>query len=58
MGSTHFKLLMMMLPAGCCCRFHMQADFVLPSSREGILESRPWNMWLQQEVGMTLCMLG
>jgi hypothetical protein len=28
----------------------MQADFVLPSSRESILESRPWNKWLQQEV--------
>lgn len=50
---------MMLLPAGCCCfRFHMQADFVLPSSREGILESSHWNKWLQQEVGMILCMLG
>jgi hypothetical protein len=29
----------------------MQADLVLPSSREGILESRPWNRWLQKEVG-------
>lgn len=28
----------------------MQADLVLPSSRESILESRPWNRWLQQEV--------
>jgi hypothetical protein len=34
-------------------RFHIQADFILPSSREGILEDRQWNRWLQQEVGWT-----
>jgi hypothetical protein len=32
----------------------MQADFVLPSSREGILENRAWNLWLQKEVGLLL----
>jgi hypothetical protein len=41
---THTVLLLV-------CRFHIQADFILPSSREGILEDRQWNRWLQQEVG-------
>jgi hypothetical protein len=35
-------------------RFHIQADFILPSSREGILEERRWNRWLQKEVGQGL----
>jgi hypothetical protein len=34
----------------CMCRFNIQADFVLPSSREGILEGRLWNQWLRDEV--------
>jgi hypothetical protein len=34
------------------CRFHIQADFVLPSSREGILEGRAWNKWLRDEVSL------
>lgn len=32
-------------------RFHLQADLILTSGRESILESRPWNMWVQEEVG-------
>jgi len=33
--------------------FLVNADFLLTSSRESILEDRPWNRWLRDEIGPT-----
>jgi hypothetical protein len=34
----------------CCVRFHVQGDFLLPSSREGLLEDSPYNLYLRDQV--------
>jgi hypothetical protein len=39
--------------SGCSCKFHIQGDFLLPSSREGLLEDSAYNMHLRDQVGCT-----